>query len=194
VLLAVFFYHPVTKLGGHLLNVTTIDIQLLCDLLIGEVQSHEVQTQDPDFEGLMMSCEDGFSEIIESLPARFAFIALPIGLCIIEASFDDVPGITERALSLLRPAKLTYGIIALGIINQVRYIYLHLLDSSRDVVGGFPFYHNTTLESNMSQDLYPVHPVYPCEYVLMNHGRFFLSCLTSDMSRNGEPIFNPLFL
>jgi hypothetical protein len=30
------------------------------------------------------------------------------------------------------------------------------------------------------KDLYPVHPVYPCEYVLMNHGRlFFLSCLTT---------------
>ena len=28
------------------------------------------------------------------------------------------------------------------------------------------------------KDLYPVHPVYLYEYVLMNHGRlFFLSCL-----------------
>ena len=48
VLLVAFFYHPFTKLGGHLLNVTSIDIQLLCDLLIGEVQSmkyrHGIQT------------------------------------------------------------------------------------------------------------------------------------------------------
>ena len=110
VLIAVFFYHPVTKLGGHLLNVTTIDIQLLCDLLIGKVQSHEVQTQYPDFEGLVVSCKDGFSEIIESLPARFALIALPIGLCIIEASFDDLAGITKWSMYFLRPAKFPYGI------------------------------------------------------------------------------------
>jgi hypothetical protein len=133
VLLAVFFYHPFTKLGGHLLNITSTDIQLLRDLLIGDVQSHEVQTQYPDLEGLMVPGENGTSKIIESLPARFALIALPCGLFLIEASSDDLPGITKRALSSLRPAKFPYGIVALGIINQVLYVYLHLLVSSRDV-------------------------------------------------------------
>ena len=98
----------------------------------------------------MVSCGDGFSEIIESLPAQFTLIALPIGPCIIESSFDDLAGITKWAMYFLRPAKLPYGIVALDIINQVLYVYLHRLDSSRGVVGGFPFYHNTTPESNMS--------------------------------------------
>jgi hypothetical protein len=81
----------------------------------------------------MVPGENGTSKIIESLRARFALIALPCGLFFIEASSDDLPGITKRALSSLRPAKFPYGIVALGIINQVLYVYLHLLVSSRDV-------------------------------------------------------------
>ena len=42
-LLLAFFYHPFTKLGSHLLNIAAVQIQLPGDLLIRQIQSHEVQ-------------------------------------------------------------------------------------------------------------------------------------------------------
>lgn len=42
-LLAAFFYHAFTKLGGHLLNIGAVQIQLFGNLLVGQVQSHKIE-------------------------------------------------------------------------------------------------------------------------------------------------------
>jgi hypothetical protein len=45
----------VTKPSGHRLGIIGIDLQLLGDLLVREVQAHEVQAQDPDPKRWMLT-------------------------------------------------------------------------------------------------------------------------------------------
>ena len=135
-----FFYHPFTKLGGHLLNIAAVQIQLPGDLLIGQIQSHEVQAQDPDLERLMVPSEDGAGQIIEAFSARLTLIALPGRLLLIGTSSGHTLGITTRALSSFWPMKLSDRVIALGIIYQILYGDSHLLDSFCEVEKvGSPF-------------------------------------------------------
>jgi hypothetical protein len=140
VLRLAFFYHPFTKLGGHLLNIAAVQIQLPGDLLIGQIQSHEVQAQDPDLERLMVPSKDGAGQIIEAFPASLTLIALPGRLFLIGTSSGNTLGITKRALSSFWPVKLPDSVVALGIIYQILYVYPHLLDSFCEVEKvGSPF-------------------------------------------------------
>jgi hypothetical protein len=104
----------------------------------------------------MMPGEDRVGQIIEAFPASSTLIALPGRLFLIEASSYDLLGITKRTLSSFQPAKLSNTVAALAGVYQVLYIYLHLLDSLREVGKvTFTFYHVTTPESNMSLIFYP---------------------------------------
>jgi hypothetical protein len=58
-------HHPLAQLAGHLLNITRIQIQLLGDLTVGEVESHEIQAEYPNTQWLMMPFEDGTRQVIE---------------------------------------------------------------------------------------------------------------------------------
>src|SRR5262245_16336032 len=72
-----FFYDPCTQLCRHLLHITAIECQFVANLLVRHVESHEIQTQDPDFQRLMMPakmvsvrsskrvswCQDTFSKV-----------------------------------------------------------------------------------------------------------------------------------
>ena len=49
----------VPQLRAHPLGIVGIDVQLASDLLVGEVQPEEIQGQDPDSQGLVMTGEDG---------------------------------------------------------------------------------------------------------------------------------------
>ena len=60
------------------------------NLLVRHVQSHEIQTQDPDFQRLMMSGKNRVSKIIEAFVAVVTLIALTSGFRIIKAALDDV--------------------------------------------------------------------------------------------------------
>jgi hypothetical protein len=59
-----FFYDPFTKLSRHLLPITAIERQFVGNLLIRQIQSHEIEAQDPHLQGLMMAGKDGVGEII----------------------------------------------------------------------------------------------------------------------------------
>src|SRR5262249_16486290 len=71
------FDDALTESGGHDLGLIGVDVQLLSDLLVGEVQPHEVQAQDPDPQRLMVPGEDGPTEVIESLAAAMALVYDP---------------------------------------------------------------------------------------------------------------------
>jgi hypothetical protein len=133
VLLPDFFYHPFTKLGGHLLNIATVQVQLLGDLFIRQIQAHKVQAENPDLERLMVSGKDGVGQIIEASLAIFALMALPIRLFLMVTPPDNIFRITKWALYPIGPAQLTHCGVTLGVIYQVLYIYLHLLDSFWEV-------------------------------------------------------------
>jgi hypothetical protein len=155
-------YHSFTKLGGHLLDVTAVQIQFPGDLFIGQVQAHKIEAQYPDIEGLMVLGEDRVRQIIEAFLTIFALITLSGRLLLIETSSDHSPGITKRALPALGPKQFTYHVVTLGIIYQISYVYLHAVGF---LSGGgksrLLLYHTTTLESNMSLQ------VYACPIVLI---------------------------
>jgi hypothetical protein len=92
-----FFYDPLTQLGRHLLHITAIQRQFLGNLLIREIQSHEVQTQYPHFQRLMMSSKDGVGQIIKAFITVVTLVALTGGLRVIKATLDDVFALTRGA-------------------------------------------------------------------------------------------------
>ena len=49
-----------------MLYITAIERQFVGNLLVRHVESHEVQTQYPDFQRLMMSGKDGVGQIIKA--------------------------------------------------------------------------------------------------------------------------------
>ena len=64
--------------------------QFVSNLLIRYIQSHEVQTQHPYFQRLMMSCENGVREIIKASVTAVTLVALTGGFRVIKAALDDV--------------------------------------------------------------------------------------------------------
>src|SRR3989337_714414 len=126
-----FFYNTFTQLCSHLLYITAIQIQFSGNLFIGQIQAHEVQTQDPNFQRLMMACKDSVCQIVKSLMAVFTFITLTCRLFVIKASFDNMFRITKWALYSIRPAQFANSLIALNIIYQIFYSYLHFLTPIR---------------------------------------------------------------
>jgi len=138
---------------GHLLNIAAIQIQLFCNLFVGQIKSHEIQAEYPYFERLTVSGKYSAGQIIEAFCAILTLIALLIRLCFVVSSPDDIFGITPRALYSSPPAQFANRFLTVSIIYQVFYIYLHLLGSGFEGVQsnnlgfsrnryGFHFYSN----------------------------------------------------
>ena len=107
------------ELAGHRLDVADTQIQLRGDLLIGQVQPHEIQTQDPGRQGLVMAREDGLGEIVEAAVAVLAAVALSVRLGFVGAVLGDVFGRASRASDPVGPAQLPHGFKALGVVDEV---------------------------------------------------------------------------
>jgi hypothetical protein len=113
----------------HIVNISTIKVQLFGNLVVGQIQPHKIKAQYLHFKGLVMSGKNGPGEIIEAFSARFAFVALFGRFSIIVTFFDCVYGTTKRTLTYFWPTQLTNGFIALYIIYQGLDIYLHRLQA-----------------------------------------------------------------
>ena len=81
------------------------------------IQSHKIQTQNPHFQGLMMSRKNGVCQIIKACIAVFTLITLTGQFLIIKAALHDVFGLTRWTLYAFWPAQLTYSLITLTIIE-----------------------------------------------------------------------------
>jgi hypothetical protein len=68
------------------------------------MQSHEIETQHPDLQRLMMSRKDGVSQIIKALVTVVTLVALTGGFRVITATLDDVFGLTRGAGDAVWPA------------------------------------------------------------------------------------------
>src|SRR5215471_10164804 len=153
------FYDPSTQLCRHLLHITAIERQFLSNLLVRQVESHKIQTQDPDFQRLMMSSKNRVGQIIKACVTVVTLIALTRGFRVIKATLDDVCRLTRGARDAIWPAQLADGLITLDIINELLDIDLHGWTPVRDHGMGWhqctPSSHATTLESNKSVPLNP---------------------------------------
>jgi hypothetical protein len=126
----------------------------VCNLLIREIQAHEIQTQYPDFQRLMMSRKNRVRQVIKVPITVMTLITLTGGFRVIKAALDDLLGFTRWTCNTVWPAQLANGLITLNLIDQILDVDLHHWTPVRDWnMGGHqctPSSNATTLESNMS--------------------------------------------
>lgn len=72
------------------MHVIFMKIEFICNLPIGEIQAHHVQTNDPRTEGLVMPFKNRIGEIVELFPAGFAFISLPSPLRTMQSTLGNI--------------------------------------------------------------------------------------------------------
>ena len=80
------------------MDIAAIHVQLVGNLVVGHIQSYEIQTQRSHFQGLMISRKNGVGQIIKACVTVVTLIALTCGFRIIKAAFDDLFGLTRGAL------------------------------------------------------------------------------------------------
>ena len=105
------------------MDLIFVQIELLGDLRIREVQSHEIQTQDPKSKRLMMASKDGVSQIVETSLTGLAQVALTRGLRIIAPLFGDLRALTIGTLYPVWPALATDGFKTLGVVDERLNVY-----------------------------------------------------------------------
>ena len=110
------------KMRRHVVDVIVVQAQLLSDLLVRQVQPHEIQTQDPDPKRLMVSSQNSTGQVIEPRSAVLAPVPLPMPLGLIMAMADHRGTGTGGAANSVRPSIVPDQLIALGIIDQGRQI------------------------------------------------------------------------
>ena len=66
----------------------------------------------------MMSCKNGVGQIIKAGIAVVALIVLACRVRVVEATLDDLGGLTLWTRHAVWPAQLADGLIALHIINE----------------------------------------------------------------------------
>jgi len=120
-----FFYDPFTQLSRHLLHITAIERQFVCNLVVRQIESHIIEAQDPDFQWLMMSGKYGVGQIIKACVTTVTRIALTSGFRVIKATLDDVLRRTRGTRDAIRPAQLADGLITLDIIDETLDVDLH---------------------------------------------------------------------
>src|SRR4051812_44520884 len=106
----------------HVVDVIVVQAQLLSDLLVRQVEPHEIQTQDPGPKRLMVSSQNSTGQVIEPRPAILTPVPLPMSLGFIMAMADHGGAGTGRAANAVRPSIVPDQLIALGIIDQGRQI------------------------------------------------------------------------
>ena len=107
------------QLARHLLHIILVQVQFLGDLLIRKVESHQIQTQHPGPQRLMVAREDGPRQIIKVAATTPTLVALALGLRLIASASGHLRGVTMRATDALWPAHLAHCFVALNIIHQI---------------------------------------------------------------------------
>src|SRR3954453_5472393 len=106
------------KMRRHVVDVIAVQAQLLSDLLVRQVEPHEIQTQDPGPKRLMVSSQNSTAQVIEPRSAILTPVPLPMSLGFIMADHGGAG--TARAANSVRPSIVPDQLIALGIIDQGR--------------------------------------------------------------------------
>jgi hypothetical protein len=110
---------PLTQELDHRPNVILVQVEFLGDLQAREVQSHEIQADDPGPQRLAVVGEDGAGEVVEPLPTSAALVALAVGLGVVSAVLDDRGGRTPGASHAVGPTHGPDRLVALGVVDEV---------------------------------------------------------------------------
>jgi hypothetical protein len=113
---------PLAQMRRHLLNVALVQAQFMGDLAVRKVQPHEIQTQHPDLQRLMMPGQYRIGEIVEANCAVAADIALTKPLRIVVAVAQDMSATALGTPHALRPTHLANEFETFGFVEQAREI------------------------------------------------------------------------
>src|SRR5260370_23306213 len=91
----------------------------MSNLFIREVEPHEIETENPDAQRLVMTSEEGPGQIVEAFPTGVALIFLPCGLGLVPSLFGHPRRMAMRAVDPFRPAHLANRLEALDIVDEV---------------------------------------------------------------------------
>jgi hypothetical protein len=116
-------YDADSQLFCHLLHIILIQTQFLGDLLVRQIQSHQVQAQHPYLQRLMVGRQHRRSQIIEVPLATRAVILLTRRLRPIETLFANRLRVAMRTGHALGPPQFSDRFIALRIVKQVLELY-----------------------------------------------------------------------
>ena len=86
------------------MRVVLIEIEFLGNLVVREVESHEIQAQDPPPQGLMMAGKDRVRHIVKASLAGLAQVALTLGLGVIAPLLGNIKTITMGTRDPVWPA------------------------------------------------------------------------------------------
>ena len=107
-----------TELRRHLLRIARVDRQFARNLLVRQVQAHEVEAQHPHLEWLMMTGEHGPGEVVEAAPAGLAQVAPSLALRVIVPLVRDLGRVAVGASHPVRPTEVANRLVALGVVDQ----------------------------------------------------------------------------
>ena len=100
-------------------HIASLHVQLVGNLFIRQIQSHEIQAQYPNFQRLRMARKNSVCQIIKTFVTVGTLIALTCGFRVIKAALDDLCGLTRWALDAVWPSQLAHCPITLNIIDQL---------------------------------------------------------------------------
>ncbi len=106
------------QMRRHALHIILVQAQLPGNLAVGQVQAHEIKTQNPDPKRLVMSCQNRPGQVVEPCASRLAQVALPMVLSIVVAMTDHGRPGTGRTTDAIRPSMLPNQLVTLGVVDQ----------------------------------------------------------------------------
>jgi hypothetical protein len=113
----------VAQLLRHRLHVRPAQAQFFPDLPVRQVQTHEVEAQNPQSQRLMVSGQHRARKVVKAPRACLAAIALPMRLGIVAPVPDYRMAVTTRTAHALRPTVLAHECEALGVVDQTREVH-----------------------------------------------------------------------
>ena len=84
------------------MRIVFVEVELLSNLRIREVETHEVQTQNPDAKRLMMTGKDGVGQIVKAPLTGFTQIALSLRSRVIASLFGNLWTVAMGTLYAIR--------------------------------------------------------------------------------------------
>ena len=101
------------------MKIVLVEIEFLGDLLIRQIEAHQVAAQNRFAQRLMMMREDRVGQIIEVAATGLTVIALRFRLAKVSPAPCELVRLAPDAADTFRPAQLAHTLRALRVVYEV---------------------------------------------------------------------------
>jgi hypothetical protein len=105
------------------MHVILVQIEFLGHLGIREGEAHEIQTQHPNPQRLMMASTDRGRQIVEASATGRAQGTLALGLGLVAPLFGHLSAFTIRTTDTLWPPEGTDGLNTFRVVDERLHVY-----------------------------------------------------------------------